>query len=94
MPSTVFFIVALWSFSKSSPRLEAWMLSNRLFGKVLRDWRAHRSMSARAKVMALVGLWVGMGTSMILLRDHLLAVGLLAATLLCLTIFIAQIKTR
>jgi len=92
MPSTVFFIIALWAFSKSSPRLEHWLLSNRIFGPALRQWRETRTMSARAKAFALGGVWLGIGTSMILLSSKPVAVGSLALTAICLTVYLASIR--
>ena len=31
LPSTVFFLIALWAFSRGSPRFERWLLNHRLF---------------------------------------------------------------
>ena len=61
MPSTVFFLIALWAFSKSSERLHNWLFSHRVFGRTLRDWHHDRVIPLRAKVLA-VGV---MGVSFI-----------------------------
>ena len=55
MPSTVFFIVALWAFKRSSPPLEAWLLAR---SPVLRDWDETRSMTLRTKVLAIGLIWL------------------------------------
>lgn len=52
MPTTVFLIVALWAFSMSSKRLEAWLLEHRLFGPRLVAWRAHRVIPIGVKLTA------------------------------------------
>ncbi len=52
LPSTVFFLVALWAFSRGSPRFEKWLLDHRLFGPTLRAWRRHRVIPAKAKLLA------------------------------------------
>jgi uncharacterized protein len=39
LPTTPFLLVALWCFSKSSPKLESWLLSHPKFGPSLRNWR-------------------------------------------------------
>ncbi len=61
LPGTVFLILSLYCFQKSSRRLERWMLTNRLFGPVLTHWNQHRAMKARTKRVALVFLWGSLG---------------------------------
>ncbi|WP_336297289.1 YbaN family protein [Sphingomonas sp. 7/4-4] len=39
MPTTIFLILAVGCFARSSPRLEAWLLDHRRFGPSLRAWR-------------------------------------------------------
>ena len=60
VPATPFMLLALWGWSRSSPRLEAWLLAHRVFGPTLRGWRAHRVISWRAKAIA----WVSMAASL------------------------------
>ncbi len=52
VPATPFMLLALWAFSRSSPRLEAWLLAHRFFGAPLRAWKAHRVIPLRAKLIA------------------------------------------
>lgn len=59
MPTTVFLILAAWSFGKSSPRLEAWMLDHPKFGPVLRAWRENGAIPRKAKWMACGGMAIG-----------------------------------
>jgi uncharacterized membrane protein YbaN (DUF454 family) len=54
LPTTVFILMAAALASRGSPRLAAWLESHRLFGPMIRDWRAHRSVSRRAKWSATV----------------------------------------
>ncbi|MEH2626097.1 uncharacterized membrane protein YbaN (DUF454 family) [Bradyrhizobium sp. AZCC 1719] len=59
MPGTVFLIVAVACFARSSPRFEAWLLDHPTFGKPLRDWRAAGAIPRSAKAMACVGMTIG-----------------------------------
>ena len=59
MPTTVFLILAAWSFGRSSPRLEAWMLNHPRFGPVLRAWREQGAIPRRAKWLACGGMAIG-----------------------------------
>jgi uncharacterized membrane protein YbaN (DUF454 family) len=52
LPTTPFLLVAVWCFSRSSPRLEQWLLNHRTFGPPLTNWRREGAISARAKTMA------------------------------------------
>jgi len=52
MPSTVFFIIALWSFSKSSVRMHQWLYTHERFGPTLQAWHHHRLIPKRAKYLA------------------------------------------
>jgi uncharacterized membrane protein YbaN (DUF454 family) len=56
LPTTVFFIVAAWCFSKSSPRLEQWVLDLPTIGPLVRDHRAGLGMPARAKAIAITSI--------------------------------------
>ena len=59
MPTTIFLILALACFSRASPRLEHWLLHHPRFGAPLRQWREHRAVSRRGKVLACVGMAIG-----------------------------------
>jgi len=52
LPTTPFLLVAVWCFSRSSPRLEQWLLNHRTLGPPLTNWRREGAISARAKTMA------------------------------------------
>ncbi len=53
MPTTIFLILALWAFSKSSARFHHWLYSHPRLGRRLRDWHAHRVIPIPVKCLAL-----------------------------------------
>jgi uncharacterized membrane protein YbaN (DUF454 family) len=53
MPTTVFLLIALWAFSKSSERFRTWLYDHPRFGPPIRDWHEHGVISVRAKTAAL-----------------------------------------
>lgn len=59
LPTTVFLILAAACFARSSPRLEAWILSHRQFGPLVRNWREHGVIPPRAKALACGGMALG-----------------------------------
>jgi len=54
IPTTIFLIIALWAFSKSSDRLRWWLYNHPRFGSSLRAWHEHRVIPVRGKVSALI----------------------------------------
>jgi len=68
MPTTVFLLIALWAFARSSPRLHGWLLENPYFGPYIADWERDRVIPLRAKILAVTmmtgsALWLAFGTS-------------------------------
>lgn len=53
MPGTVFLILAAWCFTRSSPRFENWLLTNRYLGPSVVQWRESGSIPLFAKAFAL-----------------------------------------
>ena len=69
MPATCFLLVAAACFARSSPRLYHWMHHNRVFGRLLRDYRDHRIIPMHIKVTSVVVLWVTMGFTLVLVPN-------------------------
>jgi uncharacterized membrane protein YbaN (DUF454 family) len=56
IPTTMPIILAAFFFSKSSQRFDDWMVNHKLFGPLVRDWRAGVGFSARAKSIAITAI--------------------------------------
>jgi hypothetical protein len=52
MPTTVFLLIALWAFSKSSRRFQQWLWNHRRFGPPIRAWHEHKVIPPAAKITA------------------------------------------
>jgi uncharacterized membrane protein YbaN (DUF454 family) len=86
LPTTPFLLIALWCFSKSSPRLENWLLSHPRFGPSLRNWREKGAIPRKAKIAALSLMTMSyalfwFGTEPSALRATVVAVVMLGAAL-------------
>ncbi len=53
MPTTIFLLIALWAFSKSSVRFHRWLYNHPTLGVAIRDWHAHRVIPVKAKILAI-----------------------------------------
>ncbi len=51
-PTTVFTIIALYFFKRSSARLENWLLNHKILGPTLRDWDQNKWISKRVKIIS------------------------------------------
>ena len=96
MPSTVFFLIALWAFKRSSAPLEAWLLSRPHVGPALRDWDENRSMTVQNKRVAIVMLWVTIAASMALMvfrHRSIYLIAILPVVAVGVTCFLVTVKT-
>ncbi len=53
LPTTPFMLLALMSFSKSSPKLHAWLYNHKVFGPPLQKWDQHKVIPLFAKRLSL-----------------------------------------
>ena len=52
LPTVPWVFAASYFFSRSSPRLQAWLWRSPYFGRLIRDWHHHRGMRVASKVTA------------------------------------------
>jgi len=70
LPGAIFLIPASWLFARSVPAVNRALTRTPLLGPHIQRWMATRSMPARAKALAVAGLWCGTGGSTWLLAHH------------------------
>jgi len=90
LPTTPFLLVAAACFAKSSPTLQAKLLANKTFGPIIRDWQESRSISLKAKRVALLTMLLSMCWSAYLLKSVLL-ISLVVLLMLGPFIFVARL---
>ena len=59
LPTTPFLLVAAWAFTRSSPRLDAWLRAHPRLGPPLAAWEDRRAIPRKAKAVAGVSLPAG-----------------------------------
>ncbi|WP_449253643.1 YbaN family protein [Brevundimonas naejangsanensis] len=90
MPTTIFLILAAACFTRSSPRLEAWLLNHPRFGPTLRAWRAEGAVPRRAKIAACLGMAVGFGLFWLVVRPGLWLGLTVAVAMTVCAVFVAS----
>ncbi len=93
MPTTVFLLAAAYCYSKSSERFHNWLLTNKLCGTYITNYRSGRGMTVRNKVTSLLSLWLSIGLSIWFVGGKLWLSILLAAIAVAITTHILWIKT-
>ena len=71
MPTTIFLIIALGIFSKSSPRFHKMLLNNKYFGEDLRLWEQNKTMSRVSKKKATIIIVISFGLSITILHGRM-----------------------
>jgi uncharacterized membrane protein YbaN (DUF454 family) len=94
LPTTPFLLLAAACFFRSSDRLYQWLIHNRWFGSHIRNYREHRALPLRAKVIALILLWTTMTYSIFFLVTNKALQVLLLLIAAIVTIYLFSLKTR
>ena len=92
LPTTPFLLIALYCYLRSSRRLYDWLLHHRLFGRYLYNYVTYRAVPQNTKIGAMILLWFGLITSMILV-DKLFVRLILLAVGIVVSIHILLLKT-
>jgi hypothetical protein len=90
LPATVFFLLALWAFSKSSPRLYAWVRNHEVIGPPIRRWQDYGVISTSAKYAAYGAIAVGYAMSSWALWPNRLIIGAVGIVLIGVVLFIGS----
>ncbi len=61
LPTTPFLLLAAACFARSSKKFYNWLLNHKVFGTYIRNYREHRAITLRGKVISLVVMWLVMG---------------------------------
>lgn len=63
VPTTPFLLLAAICYSHSSERFYVWLLTNRVFGQYIRDWRENKGLTIATKLWVITVLVVTMSLS-------------------------------
>jgi uncharacterized protein len=94
VPTTPLLLLAAACFLRSSNRLYRWLTTHRVFGKIVLDYYEHRVVSRRAKVVALLMLWVTIGSTVVYAIDALWLRALLLGIAIAVTAHITHLPSQ
>ncbi len=85
LPTTPFLLISAACFFRSSPRAYQWLINNRFFGTILRDYRNGYGISKKYKYITLLILWFTITVSIVSIailwvRILLILIALLVST--------------
>ncbi|MGA1872369.1 MAG: YbaN family protein [Thermoplasmatota archaeon] len=93
LPTTPFLILAAACFLRSSDRMYHWLLSNRIFGKYLKNYLDKKGIPLGVKVFTIILLWATILLSAFVFVDILWVSILLVIIALGVTIHLVMIRT-
>ena len=93
LPSTVFFLLAAACYARGSERAHNWLMTNRFFGRYLRNYSEHRGATLHTKIVTIAMLWAGLALSAYLVTPPLWVYAILAAVGVGVTAHLLHLRT-
>lgn len=91
VPTTPLILLSGYCFARSSPRLHAWLVGHRRFGRYIGDFESGRGIPRRAKILAIVLSTAAFAYGFTLVAGNLVAVVVLAIVALVALVTIARV---
>ncbi len=94
IPTTGPILLAAFFFSKSSERFDSWLVTNKYFGSIVRDWRAGAGFTVVAKTVAVTAIVISFGiTTWFFLTNPWVRAGMWSLAM-ALAVFIVSRPTK
>jgi len=93
IPTTIFLIIALWAFTKSSKKLRHWLLNHKRFGPILNNWQQHKVVPRRAKILMVVLMSLAVVLFYYSLQNLYLTIGLIII-LVSVAIYVMSLPSK
>ena len=61
LPTTPFLLLSAAAWVKASPRLYEWLLNHKVLGEYIRNFREHRAIPLRVKIVSVSLVWLTIG---------------------------------
>lgn len=93
LPTTPFLLLAAYCYAKSSERFYNWLITNRICGKYIRNYRDGLGMKLNHKLFVIILIWLTIGYSVIGVITNKWIKILFIIIAISVTIHIIKLKT-
>jgi uncharacterized membrane protein YbaN (DUF454 family) len=63
LPTTPFLVLAVYLFSRSSPKMLDFLIKNKVLGKYLSDYFDNKPIPIKQKIYSILFVWLGLGST-------------------------------
>jgi uncharacterized membrane protein YbaN (DUF454 family) len=92
LPTTPFLLLSAYFYGKSSEKMQQWLLSNKIFGKYIKDYHEKKGITMKNKIISILFLIVSISFSMYKMQNLHLRI-FLTVILIAVSVHILKIKT-
>jgi uncharacterized protein len=93
LPTTPFLLLSAACYYKGSERMHRWLLSNKLFGSYIRNYREGKGISPKGKILTVFLLWATICYSIFFLVNILMFQIILSAIAIAVTVHVTTLPT-
>jgi len=93
LPTTPFLLLSAACYYKGSERMHWWLLSNKLFGSYIRNYKEGKGISQMGKIFTLFLLWITICYSALFIVNNYIVQIVLFAIAIAVTIHIMTLPT-
>ena len=69
LPTTPFFLLAVFCYLRSSKKLYKWLIHHKVFGVYIYNYITYKAVLKSTKIGALIFLWTGLGVSILVINS-------------------------
>ena len=94
LPTTPFVLLSMFLFDRSDPKYREWILNHKVLGPYVRDYVSSQGIPLKAKIRALLVLWISITISTVFFISNLYVRVVVFTAASLVTIYILTRKTR
>jgi uncharacterized membrane protein YbaN (DUF454 family) len=94
LPTTPFLLAAAWCYARSSEKFYKWLISNKWFGKYIKDYREGKGIPVGVKIITITLLWLTILLSIFFVVFNMYFRIIMIVIAVLVTIHIALVKTK
>ncbi|TGK61623.1 DUF454 domain-containing protein [Leptospira wolffii] len=93
LPTTPFLLLTAACYARASQKFYNWLMNNKYFGSFIRDWRIHKAIPLRAKIISVSSIVITMTVSAIFAPILAVRIGM-AVIGICVIAYILRFPTK